>query len=420
MDAGLRLTDRYRLVERLDGGGPLEVWRAWDDLLGRPVMVKVLTGAPPDLHIAFQRAVNAAASLAHPGLETVYDSDRTRDAAGRLASYVVTEFLDGETLAARLRRAPPPAAETADICGRIAGALEAAHAADVAHGDLNPGKVLLVGDDVKILDAGIGSVLRGARYSTAAELAVIKAADVRALGAILAACLDAGAKPESLARLVARCASADPAARPSAREVADMLARDEEPSAGAVFRTAAAGGDQTTRVLRVPPDERGRGGSARPARRRNGRGVRLAVVAVTIAIPATGAAAVLTSAPRVPFATPPSYPRPQTAPSGPSRPDPSAGRTGDAVARLRPIVRGGYAAGEVRSDVAIDLDNLLSALERDLASDRRVDVAARVAQLRGRIAARLRDRGLSRALADRLNRALATIDAAKARPKGLA
>ncbi len=121
MESGLRLTERYRLVERLDDGGTMEVWRARDELLDRPVAVKLLTPARVGLHPAFQRGVNRAAGLSCPALETIFDSDQTRDASGRLISYLVTEFLDGTTSrtgsagpAHRLRdrpcaaRSPPP------------------------------------------------------------------------------------------------------------------------------------------------------------------------------------------------------------------------------------------------------------------------------------------------------------------------
>ncbi|MFD0540506.1 hypothetical protein ACFQY7_48595 [Actinomadura luteofluorescens] len=82
MESGLRLTERYRLVERLDDGGTMEVWRAWDELLGRPVAVKVPAPAGTGPQRGFRRGVNRAAALSHAALETVFDSDQTRDASG--------------------------------------------------------------------------------------------------------------------------------------------------------------------------------------------------------------------------------------------------------------------------------------------------------------------------------------------------
>ncbi|MFD0685207.1 protein kinase domain-containing protein [Actinomadura fibrosa] len=495
MESGLRLTERYRLIERLDGGATLEVWRAWDELLGRPVAVKLLTPARPDLHGAFQKGVNGAAGLSHGGLETVYDSDRTRDASGRLTSYVVTEFLSGETLAERLRRGAPPAAEAADICGQIASALEAAHAAGVAHGDLRPGKVVLTCGDAKIVDVGIGAVLRSARVDTtqldtvrlssddltiaengpedgAESAGAAIAADMRAFGAVITACLAGRTEPEApgalgpltaLAALAARCGAADDALLPSAAEAAEALAREDEPSAAAVFRTAISGtrptGTRTARFSRAHPSGHGHGGTTargatarggmrraanatthgerrhsgkgKPARKRgSGPGVRLAAVAVTIAIPLTAAATILASAPRTPSVIPPAV-RARTDPAttapadpantadpadaaGPRSPSASPRRSVEtdvtaALGRLRPIVSSGYASGEIRSDVAIDLDNVIANLERDIASDRIVNVTARIASLQQKIVTRLRERALSRELADRLTGVLATI-----------
>jgi eukaryotic-like serine/threonine-protein kinase len=410
VESGLRLTERYRLVERLDDGGTMEVWRAWDELLGRPVAVKLLTPARADLHGTFQEGVNRAAGLSHAVLETIFDSDQTRDASGRLASFVVTEFLDGETLDARLRRGPLTASEAAEVCGQIASALEAAHAGGVTHGDLRPGKVMLNRGEVKVADTGIGGIVRSARKAAGRDAGLvratdIRAADIRALGAVLSACLARGSS-EELSALAARCMGAD---APSATEIADLLVRDDDPP-NAVF-TAGAGAPppshRRTAVLRPPP---------RPRRG----GVRFAAFALVVAIPVTAAAAILLSAPRTPVTVPPpgsanAAPDPRTSPSrsAPARtsPPPADPVVSSALGRLRPIVSRGYASGEIRSDVAIDINNVITNLENDLTADRDVDVSGRIAQLHDKIATRQRERGLSPDLAAELNRVLATIQA---------
>jgi serine/threonine-protein kinase len=404
VESGLRLTERYRLVERLDDGGAMEVWRARDELLDRPVAVKLLTPARAGLHPAFQRGVNRAAGLSNPALETIFDSDQTRDASGRLTSYLVTEFLDGTTLAARLRRGPLTAYETAGVCGQIAAALATAHAAGVPHGDLRPGKVVLLRDEVKLVDTGIAGVVRSARgpASHSAEVAPVsdtEAADIRALGALISACLTPGAS-EDLSALVARCLSQDP---PSARQIADLLVRDDDPpdrpfAAG----PAMASTPRRTKTLRPPPRRHG----PRPAR--------LAVLALLVAIPVTAAAAILVSAPRAPVSVQPptrteAVPPPRTTTPGAG---PAAGtRVRGALGQLRPIVSRGYASGEIRSDVAIDLNNVITNLENDLTADRTVDVGRRVALLHDKIDTRRRERALTPGLADELNRVLATIQA---------
>ncbi|MGP4021986.1 protein kinase domain-containing protein [Actinomadura sp. 3N407] len=413
----MRLTERYRLVERLDDGGTMEVWRAWDELLGRPVAVKLLAPAHTDLHRTFQKGVNRAAGLSHAALETVYDSDQTRDKSGRLVSYVVTEFLDGEPLVERLRLGPLTASETTGICAQIAAALEAAHTAGVPHGDLRPGKIMLLrgaAGEVKVVDTGIGGIVRSARtppgrgrtaVPAQAAAGEMRAADVRALGAVISACLPAGTSGEP-ASLAARCARATAEYGPSATQIADLLARDDEPP-NEVFttvRSQAPSHDHRTRALRPP---------ARPPARPRRRGARLAAVALVIAIPVTAAAAILVSAPRTPVTVVP--PPPPTRADRTAAPAPERGARAaesgvtDALGRLRPIVSRGYTSGEIRSDVAIDLNNVITNLENDLTADRDIDVDQRIDLLQAKIVTRLRERGLSPDLADELNRVLATI-----------
>ncbi|MFA1541136.1 protein kinase domain-containing protein [Actinomadura monticuli] len=420
----MRLTERYRLLERLDDGGTMEVWRAWDELLDRPVAVKLLTPARAGLHRAFQQGVNRAAGLSAPALETIFDSDQTRDASGRLTSYLVTEFLDGATLADRLRDGPLTAYETADVCGRVASALDTAHAAGVTHGDLKPGRIMLLRDEVKLVDTGIGAVVRGARApdepgtGTVPARASAVAADIRALGAVIAACVAPGAS-EELSAIAARCLTEDP---PPARRVAELLARDDAPP-NRVFTASPAAASQAggaSRAGTAPPHRKGTLRPPAAPRRpvpRGARGARVAMLALLIAIPVTAAAAVLASAPRTPVSVAPpartgAVPPPETAPSDRAPAAAPAGtRVRGALDRLRPIVSRGYASGEIRSDVAIDLNNVITNLQNDLTADQDVDVGSRVALLYEKIATRRRERALTPGLADELNRVLATIRA---------
>ncbi|HEY8482928.1 MAG TPA: protein kinase [Spirillospora sp.] len=412
MESGLRLTERYRLVERLDEGGTMEVWRAWDELLGRPVAVKLLSPAHTGLHRAFEHGVNQAAGLSHPAVETVFDSDRTRDASGRLVPYVVTEFLDGETLEVRLRRGPLTASETTRIVAEIAEMLKAAHLVGVPHGDLSTAKIHLVHGDVKVADMGIGGVVRSVRepsgdgtapVTSGAAVEEAKASDVRGLGAVIAACLPARA-PAELAALAERCAAATAGNGPSAGEVADLVAPDDEPP-NTVFGTVRAADpsrDERTRTL--GPLSRPLGGRVRPAG-----------LALAIAVPVTAAAAMLASAlvsaPRDPVAVP-TPPRTQAAVPPPPAYDKAPARTTavtEALGRLRPIVHRGYSSGQIRPDVAIDLNNVITNLENELTSDQDVDVEQRIGLLRDKIATREREQALSPDLAAELTGVLATI-----------
>ena len=131
------------------------VHRGLDRQLGRPVAVKVL--APPlDRDKAFverfRREARAAAGLSHPNIVAVFDNGSDDG-----THYIVTELVDGETLAERLRRdgpMPPPEAVGAavDVCH----ALAAAHERGVVHRDIKPGNVMLLPDGrVKVVDFGI-------------------------------------------------------------------------------------------------------------------------------------------------------------------------------------------------------------------------------------------------------------------------
>ncbi|TYB46436.1 hypothetical protein [Actinomadura chibensis] len=393
----MRLTERYLLVERLDRGGMTEVWRARDELLGRTVAVKLAASRSAAAHRAFEQGVGRAAGLGHPALETVYDSDRARGRSGRAVAYAVTEFLDGVTLADLLRHGPLSVAETADVAERVAGALDAAHAAGVAHGRLSPGKVMLVDGDPKVIGLGAGGA-----SASGADLA----ADVRALGALISACLPPGTSGGP-APVAALCLDATAADGPSATKVAALLQRDPGPANAAFGPPTAFAPTQRLGTDREPSrDHRTR--ALRPAghrrRRGHGAGARLAAVAVVAAIPVTAGVAVLTSGPRAPVVVPAATGSVQTPPRG-------TGRARSALGRMHPIVSRGYAAGKIRSDVAIDLDAAITGLEADLDANRKADVNRRVAQLRTRIATRRRERGLSPEVADQLTRVLATVRA---------
>ncbi|WP_171064357.1 protein kinase domain-containing protein [Actinomadura soli] len=386
----------------------MEVWRAWDELLGRPVAVKLLASARADLRRAFQEGVNRAAGLSHPALETVYDSDQTRDASGRPVSYVVTEFLDGETLADRLRQGPLTVSETIGVCARIAAALDAAHKAGVTHGDLSPGKVMLAGGDVKVLDTGIGGIVRGAREASgrrkAAAKAVnvaVEAGDVRALGVLISACLPAGTSGDA-ASIAARCLGATAVDGPFAAEIAGLLGRDDGGPANAVFAPRKGPANADPAYATQPFHDHRTKAFRLPTPRHRSAGVRLAAIALVVAIPVTAAVAILMSAPRAPVIVPPR--------------EPGVSEVADAAGRLRPIVSRGYTSGEIRSDVAIDLNDRITNLENALASGRdragrRRAVNRRIALLRDEIVARQRERTLSRDVAAELTRVLATVQA---------
>ncbi|MFF5704621.1 WD40 repeat domain-containing serine/threonine protein kinase [Streptomyces sp. NPDC012794] len=156
MQPGEQLAGRYRLDVPLGQGGFGEVWRAFDVELGRAVAVKVLLAfdASEQQLGRFRREAAIGARLQHPGITVVHDIGRHDD---RL--FLVMELLDGQDLAHRLAASPGEGlalAEALDLALQTAEALAAAHARKVAHRDLKPGNLFLLGDGrLKICDFGI-------------------------------------------------------------------------------------------------------------------------------------------------------------------------------------------------------------------------------------------------------------------------
>ncbi len=142
LTAGTRLGP-YEIASPLGAGGMGEVYRARDTRLDRIVAIKVLPatlGSDPEFRARFEREAKAISQLPHPNICALYDIGRHDD-----TDYLVLEYLEGETLAARLDRTGALDADTAlSLAIQIASALDAAHRAGIVHRDLKPGNVMLV------------------------------------------------------------------------------------------------------------------------------------------------------------------------------------------------------------------------------------------------------------------------------------
>src|SRR5687767_15238779 len=145
----------------LGAGGMGEVYRARDTRLDRTVAIKVVTAAlagDADLRLRFEQEARAIAALNHPHICTIHDVGRDGD-----VEFLVMELLEGETLAARLKKGPLPVAEALRLAIQIGSALEAAHRVGIVHRDLKPGNVMLVrgaghdGPTAKLLDFGLAT-----------------------------------------------------------------------------------------------------------------------------------------------------------------------------------------------------------------------------------------------------------------------
>ncbi len=170
--AGVRLGP-YEILGPLGAGGMGEVYKALDTRLDRTVAIKVLApslAGDPIFRERFDREARTISSLDHPHICVLHDVGRVGD-----VEYLVMQFLDGETLAARLERGPLPVALALDYASQIAAALDRAHRAGIVHRDLKPGNVMLAragsgsSTSVKLLDFGLAKApaLAGAAPSAA-------------------------------------------------------------------------------------------------------------------------------------------------------------------------------------------------------------------------------------------------------------
>src|SRR5438270_7534635 len=147
----------YEIQSALGAGGMGEVYRAVDTRLDRTVAVKVLAShlsSSPELKQRMEREARTISSLNHPSICHLYDIG-SQDGT----DYLVMEFLQGETLAERLRKGAMPLNEIYKIGIAIAEALAVAHRQGIVHRDLKPGNIMLTPGGAKLMDFGLAKPL---------------------------------------------------------------------------------------------------------------------------------------------------------------------------------------------------------------------------------------------------------------------
>jgi serine/threonine protein kinase len=206
------LAGRYRLVCRLASGGMGQVWRAADEILGRPVAVKLLRSEyaeEPAFLERFRTEARRTAALSHGGIASVFDYGEVEEPD--LTAYLVMELVDGMPLSGLLMREGRLDPErTLDVVAQASLALDCAHRAGVVHRDVKPSNLLIRRDGVvKVTDFGIahatgeasqsetGMVVGTAAYLSPEQVVcrpATPASDVYALGVVAYECL-AGRRP---------------------------------------------------------------------------------------------------------------------------------------------------------------------------------------------------------------------------------
>src|SRR5437899_1622499 len=209
LSPGTMLGGRYRLDERIAGGGMGDGWRGTDEVLGRTVAVKILLPAlleEAGFAERFRGEARTMATINHPGVVDVYDYGSENATA-----FLVMEYVEGDALSrtlSRVGRLTP--ARTMALVAQAADALHAAHDKGIVHRDVKPGNLLVRPNGTLVLtDFGIarsamvgqltaaGSVLGTASYISpeqAAGQGATPLSDVYTLGVVAYQCLS-GRRP---------------------------------------------------------------------------------------------------------------------------------------------------------------------------------------------------------------------------------
>lgn len=176
--AGSRLGP-YEVQSAVGAGGMGEVYRARDTRLDRIVAIKVLPGhlnSNSDLRARFEREAKAISGLQHPNICVLHDIGSQEG-----IDFLVMEYLEGETLYARLARKPLTADEVLKIAIEITDALDKAHRSGIVHRDLKPGNIMLTKSGAKLMDFGLAKPLGlggGAKSGSAGMASVATMADL--------------------------------------------------------------------------------------------------------------------------------------------------------------------------------------------------------------------------------------------------
>ncbi|MEV6642585.1 serine/threonine-protein kinase [Amycolatopsis sp. NPDC051371] len=285
------LAGRYEVGRLIGSGGTARVYRAFDLRLSREVAVKIYDRDVVALDQRRRlREMSIQGSIAHPGVVALLDSGTDH---GR--TYLVMQLVEGENLAERLLSGPMPVAEVTALADGLAEALAHVHARRIVHRDLKPANVFLSADGPLIGDFGIAHALdtthitgTGVVPGTAAYLAPEQVggepagppADVYALGLILLECATGQREypgtmieaamarltrpprvpeglPPSLAHTLRRMTQREPADRPTAVEVRQLLHAPAPTLPWATGRRGLAAAGMLRRWHRAAPPARG-------------------------------------------------------------------------------------------------------------------------------------------------------------------
>jgi len=158
----------YEIQSALGAGGMGEVYKARDTRLDRTVAIKILPealAADPQFRDRFDREARTISQLDHPHICTLFDVGEQDG-----TSFLVMQYLEGETLEARLKKGALPLDQALQYAVQIADALATAHKAGIVHRDLKPANIFITErDQTKVLDFGLASHSRPADTNARTE-----------------------------------------------------------------------------------------------------------------------------------------------------------------------------------------------------------------------------------------------------------
>jgi len=168
LSRGKLLAGKYRIIEPIGKGGMGVVYKAEDTKLKRTVALKFLPpelAENPEAGERFIREAQAAAALSHPCICVVHEIGEEDD-----QSFIVMEFIEGQSLRQKIHAGPLEPAEALDIAIQVAGGLEEAHKIGIVHRDIKPGNIMLTTKGAaKVMDFGLAKVYGGSLITREAK-----------------------------------------------------------------------------------------------------------------------------------------------------------------------------------------------------------------------------------------------------------
>lgn len=165
MIIGKRISDRYKIIKLIGGGGMSNVYLAHDMILNRDVAIKILRydfTTEEEMHRRFQREALSATSLTHPNIVSIYDVGEDGN-----MHYIVMEYIEGKTLKQYIQEfSPLSPARSVYIMKQLTSAIAHAHENGIIHRDIKPQNILMdLEGNVKITDFGIATTLSATSYT---------------------------------------------------------------------------------------------------------------------------------------------------------------------------------------------------------------------------------------------------------------